>query len=322
MRAIRVHEAGGPEAMRVEDVPDPEPGPGQVRLRVAAAGVNFIDVYQRTGAYRIPLPFTLGVEAAGVVDAVGDGVTSVADGDRVAFAMLGGAYAEAVCVDADRLVSVPDEVELATAGAVLLQGMTAHYLATTTFPLADGQRALVHAGAGGVGLLLIQIAKRRGAVVYATASTARKAELAAAAGADEVIRYTETDFAEEVDRLTDSDGVHVVYDSVGRDTFDRSLDSLAPRGLLALFGASSGPVPPFDPQRLNAAGSVFLTRPSLAHHIAERDELEWRAGDLFQWITDGQLEVRVGERHPLDEAAEAHRRLEGRATTGKVLLLP
>lgn len=321
MRAIRVGQVGGPEAMRLEDIELPEPGEGQVRVRVAAAGVNFIDVYFRTGVYPVPTPFTLGMEAAGTVDAVGPGVTDFAEADRVAFVQFPGAYAEYAIVPAERLVPVPSEVELTTAGAVMLQGMTAHFLASSTFPLGHGDTALVHAGAGGAGLLLTQVAKLRGATVYTTVSTEAKAELSRQAGADEVILYTEADFREEIERLAPG-GVDVVYDSVGADTFDRSIDCLRPRGTLVLFGQSSGPVEAVAPQRLNAAGSLYLTRPNLAHYTADREELLWRASDLFSWVTSGELDVRIGETHPLEDAATAHRRLEGRQTTGKVLLLP
>jgi len=320
MRAIRVREVGGPEVLKVEEVEAPTPGEGEARVRVAASGVNFIDVYFRTGAYSTPTPFTPGMEAAGVVDAVGPGVTGVAVGDRVAFAMHLGSYAEQVVLPAWKLVPVPDGVGLDVAAAVMLQGMTAHYLACSTFPLADGHRTLIHAGAGGVGLLLIQIAKRRGAVVYTTVSTEEKAELARQAGADAVIRYDHADFGEEVARLTNGEGLDVVYDSVGRDTFDRSLAALRPRGCMVLFGQSSGSVPPVDPQRLNTGGSLFLTRPSLGHYIATPEELHRRAGELFAWILDGEFEVRIGETHPLEGAGEAHERLTGRKTTGKVLL--
>lgn len=321
MRAIRVAQVGGPEVLRPADVPLPEPAEGQVRLKVAAIGVNFIDVYVRTGQYPMDVPFTPGTEAAGTVDAVGPGVTEVAEGDRVAYCMSPGAYAEHVVVPAQRVVPVPAEVDLRTAAAVLLQGLTAHYLAVSTFPLQPGHRALIHAGAGGAGLLLTQIAKLRGATVFTTVSTAEKETLSREAGADEVIRYTEADVAEEVGRLAPA-GLDVVYDSVGRDTFDGSLRCLRPRGTLVLFGQSSGAVPPIDPQRLNAGGSLYLTRPNLGHYTIERGELLERAEELFGWVRDGAVKVRIGETYPLEEAATAHRRLEGRATTGKVQLLP
>ncbi len=322
MKAIRVQELGGPEVLRLEDVPVPDPGEGEARIRVTASGVNFIDVYFRTGAYKSPLPFTPGMEAAGIVDAVGPGVDGVQPGDRVAYAMQVGSYAEYAVLPAWKLVPVPEGVDLEIAAAVMLQGMTAHYLARSTVPLERGQRVLVHAAAGGVGLLLTQIAKLAGATVYGTVSTEEKAGLAKQAGADEVIRYTEKDFAEEVSRVTEGKGVDVVYDSVGKETFDASMKCLGPRGFLVLFGQSSGAVPPVDPQRLNAGGSLYLTRPTLGHYIATPDELRGRAGDLFEWIEAGQLDVRIGEKHPLGNAGEAHERLTGRKTTGKVLLVP
>lgn len=322
MRAIRVHEYGEPEVMRYEELPLPEPGENEARVRLVAAGLNFIDIYQRSGQYRTPLPLTLGLEAAGVIDAVGPGVTDLKPGDRVAYAMQQGAYAQFAVVPAWKLVPVPDAIELTIAAATMLQGMTAHYLACSTFPLQPGQTALVLAAAGGVGLLLTQIAKRRGARVIGAVSTAAKAELARGAGADEVILYTEADLEAEVKRLTDGRGVDVVYDSVGRATFEKSLNCLRPRGLLALYGQSSGAVPPFDPQVLNAKGSLFLTRPSLGHYVATRSELLERANDLFAWIAAGELEVRIDRTFPLVEAAAAHRALASRQTTGKILLIP
>lgn len=317
-----MHEPGGPEAMRYEDIPVPEPGPGEARVRLEAAGVNFIDVYQRTGQYPVELPHTLGLEGAGVVEAVGEGVEEVGEGERVAWAMSPGAYAERAVVPAWRLVPVPDGVDLKVAAAVMLQGMTAHYLTHSTFPVESGQSVLVHAAAGGVGLLLVQLAKKRGAYVIGTVSTEAKARLAKEAGADEIIRYTEQDFVAATKRLTGGEGVHAVYDSVGRSTFGGGLDVLRPRGYMVLFGQSSGPVPPLDPQVLNGKGSLFLTRPSLAHYTLDRDELLWRAGDLFRWIEAGELEVRVDRTVPLAEAADAHRALEGRETSGKVVLVP
>jgi NADPH2:quinone reductase len=309
----------------VTEVDVPEPGAGEVRVRVAAAGVNFIDTYQRSGAYPMSLPFTPGSEAAGTVDALGSGVDGVADmdvGGRVAYAGVLGAYAEQAVVPADRLVPVPDGVDLPDAAAAMLQGMTAHYLASSTVPLGEGDRVLVHAAAGGVGLLLTQIAKRRGATVYGTVSTEEKAELARDAGADEVIRYTQTDFRAAVLDLTGGRGVDVVYDSVGATTFDDSLASLRPRGHLVLFGQSSGAVEAFDPQRLNSGGSLYLTRPSLGHYVADRAELLQRAGEVLGWVADGTLRLRIGETHPLEDAGTAHARLEARRTTGKVLLIP
>jgi NADPH2:quinone reductase len=309
----------------VTEVDVPEPGAGEVRVRVAAAGVNFIDTYQRSGAYPMSLPFTPGSEAAGTVDALGSGVDGVADmdvGGRVAYAGVLGAYAEQAVVPADRLVPIPDGVDLPDAAAAMLQGMTAHYLASSTVPLGEGDRVLVHAAAGGVGLLLTQIAKRRGATVYGTVSTEEKAELARDAGADEVIRYTQTDFRAAVLDLTGGRGVDVVYDSVGATTFDDSLASLRPRGHLVLFGQSSGAVEAFDPQRLNSGGSLYLTRPSLGHYVADRAELLQRAGEVLGWVADGTLRLRIGETHPLEDAGTAHARLEARRTTGKVLLIP
>jgi NADPH2:quinone reductase len=320
MRAIRVAAYGGPEVLRLEELPVPEPGPGEARVRVAFAGVNFIDVYHRTGLYPLALPFTPGSEAAGVVDAVGEGVDIVAPGDRVAYAGQPGAYAECAIVQADRLVHIPDDVALDLAAAVMLQGMTAHYLTHSTYALGPGDTALVHAAAGGVGRLLVQLAKRRGARVIGTVSTEAKAALARGAGADHVVRYTVEDFREVARRLTDGRGVDVVYDSVGQATFEGSLDSLRRRGYLVLFGQSSGPVPPIDPLILNRKGSLFLTRPSLAHYTADRRELIGRAGDLLRWIAAGELDVRIDRVLPLAEAAEAHRLLEGRKTAGKVLL--
>jgi NADPH2:quinone reductase len=322
MKAIKVEEYGGPEQLVSRDVDKPEPKSGEVLVRIEAGGVNYIDIYHRTGLYPLPLPFTPGSEAAGTVEAVGEGVSGIRVGDRVAYAMGLGSYAEYASVPAAPLVKVPEGIDAETAAAAMLQGMTAHYLVTSTYPLKSGDTALVHAAAGGVGLLLIQMAKRIGARVFGTVSTEEKAELAREAGADEVIIYTAQDFQEEIKRATEGRGVRVVYDSVGKTTFIKSLDSLAPRGMLALFGQSSGPVPPFDAALLAQKGSLFLTRPSLAHYTATREELLWRAGEVFEWIAAGQLKLRIGKRFPLAEAAEAHRQLEGRATTGKVLLIP
>lgn len=322
MKAIRVHTFGGPEVLRYEEVPLPEPGPGEARVKLEAAGVNFIDVYHRTGQYKGEPPITPGVEGAGVVDAVGPGVSEVRPGERVAYVMHRGSYAEYAVVPAWKLVPLPDTIETQRAAAVLLQGMTAHYLSHDTYPLQPGDSALVHAAAGGVGLLLVQIAKRRGARVIGTVSTEEKARLAREAGADEVILYTQTDFEEETKRLTGGKGVDVVYDSVGRTTFDKGLNILRPRGYMVLYGQSSGPVAPFDPQILNARGSLFLTRPSLGHYAADRAELLQRANDLFTWMEAGELSVRIDRIFPLEEAAEAHRVLQARETKGKVLLIP
>ncbi len=323
MKAIRVNEYGGPEVLSYEDVPDPEPGPGQARVRLAASGVNFIDVYQRTGVYPMDLPFIAGQEGAGEVEAVGDGVEEISPGDYVAFAGVPGAYAEYVVAPAERLVPFnATYVEARMAAAVMLQGMTAHYLTHSAFPVQEGQSVLVHAAAGGVGLLLCQLAKMRGATVIGTAGTEEKTKLAKGAGADEVILYTEQDFVEETKRITDGEGVHVVYDSVGKDTFDGGLDSLRPRGYMVLFGGSSGQVPPIDLQILNQKGGLYVTRPSLAHYTATREELLWRAESLFTWIGQNNLDVRIGGTYKLSEADGAHRDLEGRKTTGKLILIP
>lgn len=322
MQAVRVHEFGGPEVLRFEEVDTPEPGAGQARVRVEAVGVNFIDIYHRTGLYKNALPLGLGQEAAGVVEAVGPGVTGVRAGDRVAWKDQFGSYATEAVVPTEKLVPVPDGVSAQDAAAVMLQGMTAHYLTHSTYPLKAGDTCLVHAAAGGVGLLLCQIAKLRGARVIGTASTEEKARLAREAGADEVILYSQEDFAAAAKRENGGAGVEVVYDGVGKDTFDRSLDSLRPRGYMVLFGQASGPVPPFDPQILNAKGSLFLTRPTLGFYTLTREELLWRAGALFGWIAEGRLRLRVGQTYPLADAAQAHRDLAARKTTGKVLLLP
>jgi NADPH:quinone reductase len=322
MKAIRVHAPGGPDALRYEDIERPAPGPGQVLVKIEAAGVNFIDIYQRTGHYKLPLPVTLGQEAAGTVSAVGPGVAEPKVGDRVAYAGLLGAYAEYAAVPADRVVVLPDGVSTKQGASVMLQGMTAHYLATSTYALKPGDMCLVHAAAGGVGLLLCQIAKLRGARVLGTVSTREKAALARGAGADDVILYTEQDFETEVKRLTNGAGLHVIYDSVGKTTFEKGLGCLALRGMMVLYGQSSGPVGPFDPQVLNQKGSLFLTRPTLAHYIATRAELLGRAGEVLGWIKSGKLTVRIERELPLAQAAEAHRLLEGRKTTGKVLLIP
>lgn len=322
MKAIRVEAYGGPDQLVYKDVEKPEPQPDQALVKLDAIGINFIDVYHRTGLYPLPVPFTPGSEAAGTVESIGSEVSDVAIGDRVAYAMAVGSYAEYAVVPAAKLVKMPEGIDAQTGAAAMLQGMTAHYLSTSTYPLKSGDTALVHAAAGGVGLLLIQMAKRAGARVFGTVSTEEKARLAREAGADEVILYTEQDFQREVRRLTDGKGVQVVYDSVGKTTFMKSLDSLAPRGVLALFGQSSGIVPPFDAAWLAQKGSLYLTRPSLAQYVLTREELLWRASDVLTWITSGVLKLRIEKTFPLSEAAEAHRQLEGRATTGKILLLP
>jgi len=322
MNAIRIHETGGPEALQLEVLPDPAPGAGELLIDVEAIGVNFIDVYQREGLYPLQRPFTPGAEAAGTVSALGPGVTNFAVGDRVVSETVRGAYAERAVVAAQRAIKIPSGVTTKQAAAVCLQGMTAQYLSTSTFRLEPGHRALVHAAAGGVGLLLCQMAKKRGAFIIGTASTDEKRRLALEAGADEVIDYTTHDFAVETKRITNGEGVHVVYDSVGKSTFDKSLETLVRRGTMVLFGQSSGPVPPFDPQILNRKGSLFLTRPKLGDYVPTRDELLARADEVLGAVDAGQLSVRIGAELPLRDAAEAHRALEGRRTTGKVLLIP
>ena len=320
MKAIQVKNPGGPEALAVVEMPVPPAGPGEALVRVAASGVNFIDVYFRIGLYKAPLPISLGNEAAGTVEAVGPGVTALQPGDRVAYAMHRGSYAEYVVVPAWQLVKIPEGLDFQHAAAVMLQGMTAHYLTHSTYALKSGDTCLVHAAAGGAGGLIVQMAKMRGARVFGTVSTKDKERIAREAGADEVILYTQQDFEAEVKRLTGGRGVDVVYDSVGASTFEKSLGSLRPRGLMTLFGQSSGPVPPFDPSILNAKGSLFLTRPSLNHHAASREELEWRASDVLGWVASGQLKLRIDRTYPLAAAAQAHRDLEGRKTAGKLLL--
>lgn len=322
MKAIRIYETGGPEVLTYEDVPTPVPGEGEVRIRVEAAGVNFIDIYHRSGQYSGKLPFILGTEAAGVVDKVGNDVTAIRPGDRVAYAMQPGAYAEYAIVPAAKVVPLPDDISSLQAAAVMLQGMTAHYLCQSTYPLQEGETALIHAAAGGVGHLLVQVAKRAGARVIGTTSTEEKARLAREAGADEVILYTQKDFEEETKRLTGGEGVAVVYDAVGKDTFWKSLNCLKPRGYMVLYGQASGAVEPVDPQILNRKGSLFLTRPSLGHYIATQSELLQRATELFNWLKAGELNVRIDKTFPLVEASAAHRYMEERKTKGKLLLIP
>jgi NADPH2:quinone reductase len=321
MKCIQVKEPGGPEKMELADVATPQPGPKQALVRIAVSGVNFIDVYFRTGLYKADVPIALGSEAAGTVEAVGREVTEVAPGDRVAYAMARGSYAEYAVVPSAQLVKIPGELDFNTAAAAMLQGMTAHYLTHSTYPLKSGDTCLVHAAAGGAGGLIVQMAKMLGARVFGTVSTPEKARVAREAGVDEAILYTQQDFAAEVKRLTNDRGVDVVYDSVGKTTFEQSLNALRPRGTLALFGQSSGAVPPFDAAILNAKGSLFLTRPSLAHYVLTREELLWRAGDVLQWVLDGQLKLRIDRTYPLADAAAAHRALEGRKTAGKLLLI-
>lgn len=323
MKAMRFHQHGGPEVLVYEDVPEPEVGPGEAIVQIEAIGLNYIDTYHRDGLYPVELPCIPGVEAAGIVIHIDPFVNvGVQEGDRVAYAGAIGSYADEAAVPADRLVSLPDEVSSEVGAAAMLQGMTAHYLAHGSYPLGDEDTALIHAGAGGVGLLLIQMAKRLGARVLTTVSTEAKEELARGAGADEVIRYTERDFEEEVMAMTEGRGVDVVYDSVGKTTFDKSLNVLRPLGYLVLFGQSSGPVEPIDPGILNVKGSLFLTRPTMAHYIQTREALLGRAGDVLGWIGSGELDLRIGDRFALSEAADAHRALQGRKTTGKVVLLP
>ncbi|MCA9866201.1 MAG: quinone oxidoreductase [Anaerolineae bacterium] len=320
MKAIRVHEYGAPNVLRLEEIEKPEPGPGEARVMLEAVGVNFIDTYQRSGQYKMSLPFTPGSEGAGKVDAVGPGVTEVAVGDNVAYAMQLGSYADYAVVPSWKLAPVPPGINLLTAAAIMLQGMTAHYLSHDTYPIRDSDTVLIHAAAGGVGLLLVQMAKARGARVIGTVSTEEKEMLAREAGADEIIRYTEQDFEAEVKRLTNGRGVHAVYDSVGRTTFHKSLNCLRPRGYLVLFGQSSGAVELLDPQILNQKGSLFLTRPTLAHYTLNREEILRRANDIFGWIADGRLSVRIDKTFPLAEAAEAHRYIEARQSKGKIVL--
>jgi NADPH2:quinone reductase len=322
MKAIRVHTPGGLEALRYDDVPTPTPKAGEALVKLEAIGINFIDIYIRSGLYKSALPLTLGQEGAGVVEAVGPNVTEVAVGDRVAYSGTPGSYAEYAVVPAARLVKVPDGMDTKSAAAAMLQGMTAHYLAHSTYPLKAGDTALVHAAAGGVGLLLVQMAKKCGARVFGTVSTDVKAKLAKEAGADEVILYTLQDFEAEVKRLTDGRGVRVIYDSVAKTTFDKGLNCLAPRGYMVLYGQSSGPVPAFDLAQLGAKGSLFITRPTLGHYTLTREELLQRAGDVLGWIRSGQLKLRIEQTFPLKDAADAHRRLEGRQSTGKLLLIP
>ncbi len=322
MKAVRIHTPGGPEVMRYEDVAEPTPKAGEAVIKVDAAGINYIDVYFRSGQYKAELPLTIGMEAGGTVKAVGSGVTDVKVGDKVAYTGIAGAYAEFAVVPAARLVTLPAGISTKQGAAAMLQGMTAHYLVTSTYPLKPGDSCLVHAAAGGVGLLLCQMAKMRGARAIGTVSTDDKAKLAREAGASDVILYTRQDFEAEVKRLTEGKGVNVVYDSVGKTTFDKGFNCLKPRGVMALYGQSSGPVGPFDLQTLNAKGSLFVTRPSLNHHVATREELVQRASEVLGWVRDGKLRLRTELEFPLKEAGEAHRALEGRKTTGKVLLIP
>ncbi|MCL4781979.1 MAG: quinone oxidoreductase [Bryobacterales bacterium] len=322
MKAIQIHRHGGPEVLAMGDVPVREPDDGELRIRVHAAGVNFIDVYHRSGLYKNALPFTPGVEGAGVVEALGEGVNGFAVGDRVAWCMSPGGYAEYATIPARSVVKLPDAVSFDLGAAAMLQGLTAHYLVKSTFALRAGQVALVHAAAGGVGLLLVQMAKAIGATVIGTTSTEAKAKLVSDAGADHVVRYTEVDFVAAVQDLTGGKGVDVVYDSVGATTFEGSLKCLHPRGMLVSFGQSSGAVEPISPLILSTHGSLYLTRPNLAHYMLDRTEVDWRSGELFAMIAEGRLRIRVDTRFPLAEAANAHRALESRKTAGKLILIP
>lgn len=322
MKLIHVSQPGGPEELKLVDADIPQPSAGQAVVHIAATGVNFIDVYFRTGLYKADLPLVPGSEAAGTVESVGEGVTNVKPGDRVAYAMIRGSYAQYAAVPAAQLVKLPDHVDFPTAAAVMLQGMTAHYLTHSTFALKKGDTALVHAAAGGAGGLTVQVAKMLGATVIGTAGSDEKAAIAKEAGADEVIVYTKQDFVAEVKRITNGRGVDVIYDSVGASTFLKGLDAIRPRGMMVLFGQSSGPVAPFDPGILNGKGSLFLARPSLAHYASNRQELEWRAGDVLSWVASGKLKLRIDRTYPLADAPDAHRALEGRKTAGKLILIP
>jgi len=322
MKAILVFEIGGPEKLQYCDVPTPQPAAGQALVRLAAIGVNFIDIYYRTGLYKSELPVTIGMEGAGVVESVGEGVTEVTPGDRVAYAMPRGSYAEYHVVPAWQLVKLPDAIDFQTAAAVMLQGMTAHYLTRSTFPLKPGDSCLVHAAAGGAGLMTVQMAKLAGATVIGTVGNEEKVKVASAAGADAVINYSRQDFEAEVKRMTGGKGVDVVYDSVGAATFMKSLNCLRPRGMMVTFGNASGPAPPVEPLLLSQKGSLFLTRPTLGAYAATRQELLWRAGDTLRWVAEGKLAVRIQKVYPLADAAQAHIDLESRKTTGKLLLAP
>jgi NADPH2:quinone reductase len=322
VQAIQIAQIGGPEVLTLREMPTPAPGPGEVLIKIEACGVNFIDIYFREGRYPSPLPFIPGQEAAGTVVALGPRVAGVAVGDRVAWCMVQGTYAQLAVAPADKVIPIPDSVTTLQAAAAILQGMTAHYLALSTYKIRPGDPVLIHAGAGGVGLLLIQIARQLGARIFTTVSTEQKAQLARDAGADEVILYTQEDFVAKVKELTADAGLPVVYDSVGKTTFEGSLSCLRPRGLCVLFGGASGAVPPFDLIRLSTMGSLYVTRPTLKHYAASREELEWRAGDVFRWIAEGKLKLRLEHTYPLAEAAQAQIDLAARKTTGKVLLIP
>ena len=322
MKAVRVKEYGGPEAMSYEDIDIPSIEGTDVLVKIEAAGINFIDTYQRSGLYQIPLPATLGLEGAGIVEEIGNEVSHFSKGDRVAYTSVPGAYADYASVPEAKLVHIPEGLSFNEGAAAMLQGCTAHYLSQSTYPIKEGDRCLIHAAAGGVGLLLTQIAKMAGAFVIATVSTEEKAELAKGAGADEVILYSQVDFEEEVKRITDNQGVNVAYDSVGKATFEKSIDCLSPRGYMVLYGNASGPVTEFNPATLGPKGSLFLTRPTLFAYTADRESLDWRSGDIFNWIVEGKLKLRTEHFFPLSEVQEAHKALEGRKTTGKVILTP
>lgn len=322
MKAVYIEQTGGPDVLKYGDLPIPQPAAGQAVIKVTAAGVNFIDTYQRTGLYKVPLPATLGSEGAGTVESIGEGVTSVKPGDRVAWAMARGAYAEYAAVPAAVLVHIPKGLDFIEAAAAMLQGMTAHYLTHSTFALKPGHTVLIHAAAGGTGGLMVQMAKMLGARVIGTAGSPEKADIARADGADEVILYRDHDFAEETKRITGGAGVDAVYDSVGASTFSKSLDCLKPRGMMVAFGNASGPVPPVEPLTLSQKGSLFLTRPTLQHYVSTRPELDWRAGDVLRWLQEKKLSLRIGHVYKLSETAEAHRDLEGRRTVGKLILTP
>ena len=322
MKAVRVNEYGGPEALSYEEVKKPAPGSNEVLIKIAAAGVNYIDTYQRSGLYQVPLPLTLGLEAAGVVEELGDGVTKYNKGDRVAYTSVPGAYAEYASVPEEKLVSLSDGVSFNEGAAAMLQGCTAHYLCKSTYQVKQGDSCLIHAAAGGVGLLLIQMVKNAGGFVIGTVSTDDKANLAKEAGADEVILYSEKDFEAEVNRITAGDGVNVVYDSVGKSTFEKSINCLSRLGFMVLYGNASGPVTEFNPATLGPKGSLFLTRPTLFDYTADRASLEWRTGDVFDWISKGELKLRIEHFYSLSDAQEAHQDLEGRKTSGKIILTP
>ncbi len=322
MKAVRVKEYGGPEVMSYEDIDTPTPADDEVLVNIEAAGINYIDTYQRSGLYQIPLPATLGLEAAGTVTETGSSVSRFKVGDRVAYTNVAGAYADFAAVPEDKLVSLPEGVSFEQGAAAMLQGCTAHYLCQSTYKVQSGDRCLIHAAAGGVGLILIQMVKMMGGFVIGTVSTEEKAQLAKEAGADEIILYSEQDFEQEVKRITDGAGVNVAYDSVGKSTFEKSVDCLSRFGYMVLYGNASGPVTEFNPATLGPKGSLFLTRPTLFDYLATREDLDWRSGDVFKWIADGKINLRLEHFYPLADVQQAHQALEGRQTTGKVILKP